>query len=619
MDQLTLSCPACDQPVGKEDLYCEACGTRLHAPATGHPTTANGSAATPRAGAAGHGGPGQAAGAFGATAATALPGQVGQSGQAGQGRPRRLGSPPTTTPDRRAAHPEGAGTASPGNEGLRAEGEARTGPGGAGEPGDTGAGLQGPVLPPDPRAVAGGAAGAAGPAHGSESAAGAAAGTSDATGATGTTGTTGTTGDFVLAAPLPPGMLLAEDGESDVAEDITGLGTPGAGQPAQDESELETASAGNRPPAAGPQQTCSHCGAKTIDADGYCESCGRPLPRPRDHQERALESIAGVTDRGFRHHRNEDAFSVAATRRPDGSPVVVAVVCDGVSSASHPDVASELASETGTEHLLGALESGTAPEEAMTAAILHAADAVDALADRTPREPGHNSPACTCVSAVAADGRVTIGWVGDSRAYWFPDDRSIPAERLTVDDSWATRMVEAGLLEEAEAYADPRAHAITGWLGADAIEVEPHVESFVPDVPGVVLVCTDGLWNYAEGAGELAAVVPADARTRPLEAARSLVGFALENGGHDNITVAILPWDPAELAPDGAGHAGTGTLTDLDADPDPDHAPTEYSLPVLDPPPGGPAAPTPTSTPTSTPTTSPARPSDPSPRSPEER
>jgi serine/threonine protein phosphatase PrpC len=169
---------------------------------------------------------------------------------------------------------------------------------------------------------------------------------------------------------------------------------------------------------------------------------------------------------------------------------------------------------------------------------------VEALASEGPLEPSRNSPACTIVSAVATEGEVTIGWVGDSRAYWFPDERS-GSERLTLDDSWAARMVEAGLMPEAEAYADPRAHAITGWLGADAVEVEPHTVAFKPDAPGVVLVCTDGLWNYEESAAALAAVVPADARTRPLEAAQELVRFACARGGHDNITVAVLPCTPS--------------------------------------------------------------------------
>ena len=52
----------------------------------------------------------------------------------------------------------------------------------------------------------------------------------------------------------------------------------------------------------------------------------------RDHMEEDLGQVAGVSDRGLRHSRNEDAmhFAVADT---DAGPVAVAIVCDGVSSA----------------------------------------------------------------------------------------------------------------------------------------------------------------------------------------------------------------------------------------------------------------------------------------------
>lgn len=58
----------------------------------------------------------------------------------------------------------------------------------------------------------------------------------------------------------------------------------------------------------------------------------------------------------------------------------------------------------------------------MHEAILAAAAAVNALA---PEVPGaQNAPACTLVGAVVSGGLLTIGWVGDSRAYWVPDDRA---------------------------------------------------------------------------------------------------------------------------------------------------------------------------------------------------
>ncbi|MFE1529616.1 PP2C family serine/threonine-protein phosphatase [Streptomyces rochei] len=308
------------------------------------------------------------------------------------------------------------------------------------------------------------------------------------------------------------------------------------------------------PPAS--EKVCVACRAGRVDDDGYCENCGHAQPRERDHMEQESGPVAAVSDRGLRHHRNEDAFSVGCTALPDGAPASVAIVCDGVSSATRPDDASLAASRAAGESLLAALPRGTHPQQAMHDAILAASHAVNALAEEpeTAREqaPHQNAPACTLVGAVVTAGLLVVGWVGDSRVYWVPADRSAPPARLTEDDSWAAQMVAAGLMSEAEAYADERAHAITGWLGADAYELEPHTASFKPDRPGVVVVCTDGLWNYAESAEEMAEAVPLDAAARPLHSARVLVGHALDGGGHDNVTVALVPF-PAP--PQGAGSA----------------------------------------------------------------
>ncbi|MFF0737320.1 PP2C family serine/threonine-protein phosphatase [Streptomyces chartreusis] len=303
-------------------------------------------------------------------------------------------------------------------------------------------------------------------------------------------------------------------------------------------------------------KVCVACRAGRVDHDGYCENCGHAQPRERDHMEQDAGPVAAVSDRGLRHHRNEDAFAVCCTALPDGRPAVVAIVCDGVSSATRPDDASMAASRAASESLLGALPRGTHPQQAMHDAIVAASNAVNALAAEpaTAREqaPHQNAPACTFVGSVVTPELLIVGWVGDSRAYWVPVDRSTPPARLTEDDSWAAQMVAAGLMNEAEAYADERAHAITGWLGADAYELEPHTASFKPDRPGVVVVCTDGLWNYAEAAEDMADVVPLDAAARPLHSAQVLVGHALDGGGHDNVTVAVLPF-PAP--PMGAGSA----------------------------------------------------------------
>nr|WP_048831757.1 protein phosphatase 2C domain-containing protein [Streptomyces varsoviensis] len=374
--------------------------------------------------------------------------------------------------------------------------------------------------------------------------------------------------DYPLAAPAAGapaegGTPAGRGAGSGPAETTTGSGTDtgtsrgsglGTGRP-----QGQTAAAGPADGVSDPREDvmvggprgrqCGACRVGVIDKDGYCERCGRPQPRERDHMEEELADVAAVSDRGLRHHRNEDAFALSAAALADGAPAVVAVVCDGVSSATRPDEASEAAAVAARASLTASLPRGTHPRQAMHDALLAAAESVGALAEpvNQPREHDdhrhhQNAPACTIVSAVVAAGGLTVGWIGDSRAYWVPDDRATRAARLTEDDSWAAQMVANGLMSQAEAYADDRAHAITGWLGADAYELEPHTASFSPDRPGVVVVCTDGLWNYAESAEQMAAAVPADARTRPLRGARSLVDHALDGGGHDNVTVAILPF-----------------------------------------------------------------------------
>ncbi|MCX5201180.1 serine/threonine-protein phosphatase [Streptomyces sp. NBC_00237] len=338
----------------------------------------------------------------------------------------------------------------------------------------------------------------------------------------------------VVELPLPPLPSV----------DDYALAAPGAGAPSG--------------AAAAEQKVCVACRAGRIDTDGYCENCGHAQPRERDHQEFELGTVSAVSDRGLRHHRNEDSFAISEAVLPDGSTATIAVVCDGVSSATRPDEASAAAASAANALLQESLPRGTHPQQALHEAILAAAEAVNVLATQQAQPMEHdphrhqNAPACTLVSSIVAGGLLVVGWIGDSRVYWVPDDRSAPPARLTEDDSWAAQMVAAGLMGEAEAYADDRAHAITGWLGADAYEIDPHTASFKPDRPGVVVVCTDGLWNYAESAYEMAQAVPVDAAQRPLHSAQVLVGHALDGGGHDNVTVAVVPFP---MLPQGAGSA----------------------------------------------------------------
>src|ERR1700678_559422 len=101
-------------------------------------------------------------------------------------------------------------------------------------------------------------------------------------------------------------------------------------------------------------------------------------PSPRDHTEVDLGPAAGVSDRGLRHHRNEDAMALTAEQSPNG-PMVAAVVCDGVSSSSRPDEASLAAVQAALPVLVAAVQAGedlAGASLAAGAAARHAAGAL---------------------------------------------------------------------------------------------------------------------------------------------------------------------------------------------------------------------------------------------------
>ena len=299
-------------------------------------------------------------------------------------------------------------------------------------------------------------------------------------------------------------------------------------------------------PAAG---TCV-CGAPLADRDedGFCLRCGRKnrLPLPADHVEETLSpECAAVTDRGLRHDRNEDRFGIKFV-----AGTYVLVVCDGVSSSNRSEIAAAAVSEGVLQFVVEALArgAGTSHTDLLRAAIAAGSTRLEAAVNtatrrtsgsRKLRKPDDNPPSTTVVAALVSGNTLTVGWLGDSRAYWIDADRAWP---LTTDHSWQNEVVSAGEMSVEQAAKAPNAHAITRWIGPDASGFNPEFTTRTIDGPGTLLLCTDGVWNYAPTPAEMAALLGAsDAPGKDAWAlAQTLVAFALERGGHDNATVAIL-------------------------------------------------------------------------------
>lgn len=295
---------------------------------------------------------------------------------------------------------------------------------------------------------------------------------------------------------------------------------------------------------------CRSCGSTSgYDQDGFCIDCGARMQSTRDQeaQEAIGDGLAAMTDTGKTHKRNDDAFSLFGS--PLGGHGTILVICDGVSNSQAPDLASVAASKATCEYIEKNYKSAKSEadvEKIVKQAIILAHTVVcgvpfDRQADLDP-------PAATIAIAVVLkqenlDPRVCVGWLGDSRVYSL--SLTQPSKMLTRDHSWVNAMVDEGIMTEEVAKKDKKAHYIVKCLGSSDFHKptecpEPSVKTVTVPHDSWLLACTDGLWNYAETAGDLLKVANGPLRAgSALDACKRYVDFALMSGGHDNVTVAL--------------------------------------------------------------------------------
>jgi serine/threonine protein phosphatase PrpC len=243
-------------------------------------------------------------------------------------------------------------------------------------------------------------------------------------------------------------------------------------------------------------------------------------------------NFAGGSDRGRIHHQNEDAIAISIV----DAATYIMVVCDGVSSSQHPELASQAATAACIQSIETALDRGMEPAKAIELGVAAALAAVGKI----PIDPTSSidPSSTTIVTAIVQKRLATIGWLGDSRAYWLAPTKSL---QLTQDDSWLRDAIESGTYTAAEAEASPYAHAIVRWLGADtADDGQPNLTTFAIPSSGYLLLCTDGLWNYAPDPAYLHHLIQQSPAPESKAIVRHLISYANQQGGQDNITVAIL-------------------------------------------------------------------------------
>ncbi len=255
-----------------------------------------------------------------------------------------------------------------------------------------------------------------------------------------------------------------------------------------------------------------------------------------------IYEASGKTDIGQHREINEDYLYLDNSRG-------IFIVCDGLGGQAAGEVASHKAIEFTLEyvqdHWQEIEQANKSPvgyyklPQLVERAIHETCRQIRAIADSDPALDGM---ATTLTMLMIVDGNAIVGHVGDSRLYL---KRNEDAFLLTTDHTLYNEMITE--LDNVDPVQIQKfSHCLTRSVGNnESVAVETLM--FEARQHDVLLLCTDGLSNYFQGQDEVSEMLAGD---HVNEIADSLVQFANESGGKDNITaivIRILDVDDFEL------------------------------------------------------------------------
>lgn len=240
-----------------------------------------------------------------------------------------------------------------------------------------------------------------------------------------------------------------------------------------------------------------------------------------------------LTDVGAVRESNQDSCECGLFSKKSAW----AIVCDGMGGASGGNIASSVALETMKEFLQK--EFKETMNQGNIKALLHNAvrEGNQAVYNMALEREELRGMGTTCVLLIAAKGQLHVAHVGDSRAYL---KNAEGLEQITMDHSYVQDLVNIGQITPEEARVHPQRNIITRVLGVHD-EVRCDYSSFDFKKGDVALACSDGLTSYVDDDQLLEFMQKYEKDSKALS--QHLVRYAVESGGSDNITVAVISND----------------------------------------------------------------------------
>ncbi|MDR0821076.1 MAG: protein phosphatase 2C domain-containing protein [Oscillospiraceae bacterium] len=228
--------------------------------------------------------------------------------------------------------------------------------------------------------------------------------------------------------------------------------------------------------------------------------------------------------------RKENQDRVIAGRL-SGEAVAV-VLCDGMGGAAAGGYAASLTAEFVSKRLSGGFRAEMS-RNALRNLLLTSVTAANALVwEQAQSDNNLFGMGTTCVAAVLFRERAYIMNVGDSRFYHISGNN---ITQITRDHTRVRQLIDDGILREEDEKLYPARNVITKAIGGESI-ITPDYFELDLGFDSAAVVCSDGLYNMLpdDRIAEFALKSPASG------SAERLVSYAAEQGGRDNITVAVI-------------------------------------------------------------------------------
>lgn len=229
---------------------------------------------------------------------------------------------------------------------------------------------------------------------------------------------------------------------------------------------------------------------------------------------------AAVSDTGKVRQQNEDSFLMDETTS-------LFAVADGMGGHSYGEIASTLAIET----IRANFKMNSSDNQLLKSIIQEANKAVfnKANSDNDYRGMGTT----ITLAHIDESGKLTLGHVGDSRAYVLRGDRFV---QVSQDHSVVAALIESGTITPAQAEIHPQKSVITRALGIDPL-VQIDLSEVELELNDRILLCSDGLTSMVDESNIQRIL---DSETNPKDCVNELIKTANEAGGKDNITALII-------------------------------------------------------------------------------